>query len=42
MRMMEDPTVVGTTRAWVFQALREISGQDFGQDHSAWRIWAAK
>jgi hypothetical protein len=42
MRMREDPTVVGTTRAWVFQALREISGQDFGQDHSAWRIWAAK
>jgi hypothetical protein len=42
MRMMEDPTVAGGTRAWVFQAIREISGQDFGQDHSAWRIWVAK
>ncbi|HLX45139.1 MAG TPA: HEAT repeat domain-containing protein [Bryobacteraceae bacterium] len=42
LRLMDDPTLDRTTQNWVFQALREISGQDFGQDHARWRDWQAR
>jgi len=31
-----------TTRRWVFQALRDITGQTLPPDASAWRIWYAR
>jgi hypothetical protein len=27
------------TRSWVFQALRDITGQSLGRDAAAWRKW---
>ena len=42
LRLMDDPTLDGTTQTWVFQALREISGQDFAQDRARWRDWHAR
>jgi hypothetical protein len=27
------------TRGWVFQALRDITGQNLPRDPSAWRSW---
>ena len=35
----EDPVLDGQTRAWVFQALRDITGQSLPRDASAWRDW---
>jgi HEAT repeat protein len=31
-----------TTRGWVFQALRDITGQTLPPDASAWRVWYAR
>jgi len=31
-----------TTRSWVFQALRDITGQTLPPEASAWRIWYAR
>jgi HEAT repeat protein len=42
LRLMDDPALDHTTQTWVFQALREISGQDLGENRAAWRDWAAK
>lgn len=39
LAMADDMRLDGQTRGWVFQALREISGENFGQDPSAWRNW---
>jgi hypothetical protein len=36
LRLMDSRTLDDTTQSWVFQALREISGQDFGTDRAAW------
>jgi hypothetical protein len=30
------------TRSWVFQALRDITGQTLPQDPAAWRAWWAQ
>lgn len=37
--MAQDPSVDATTRAWVFQALRDITGESFGANSEAWRRW---
>jgi len=37
--MSRDASVDGTTRAWVFQALRDITGEDYGSNPDAWRQW---
>jgi hypothetical protein len=35
----EDPSLDPTTREWVFQALRDITGQTLPHDAAAWRNW---
>jgi len=35
----EDPSLDATTREWVFQALRDITGQTLPHDAAAWRNW---
>ena len=35
----EDSSLDGTTREWVFQALRDITGQTLPHDAAAWRSW---
>jgi hypothetical protein len=42
IQLMDDPTLNETTRAWVFQALTEITGQHLGVDRAAWRDWHAR
>ena len=39
MKMMDNPSLDTQTRGWVFQALREISGEKLGNEPSAWRNW---
>jgi HEAT repeat protein len=39
LKMMDDPTLDATTRGWVFQALRDITGASLGSDPAAWRNW---
>ena len=36
-----DPRLDAMTRAWLFDALREISGENFGDDALLWRAWYA-
>ena len=35
----EDPSLDPQTREWVFQALRDITGQSLSHDAAAWRNW---
>jgi len=42
LALMDNPTLDRTTQTWVFQALREISGQNFAENRAAWRDWAAR
>ena len=35
----EDGSVQGDTREWVFQALRDITGQSLPHDAMRWRQW---
>jgi len=35
----DDPSLDAETRKWVFQALRDITGQDLPHDPAAWRTW---
>jgi HEAT repeats len=35
----DDPSLDAETRKWVFQALRDITGQSLPHDPSAWRNW---
>lgn len=42
LKMMDDPTLDATTRSWVFQALRDITGASLGSDPAAWRNWWAQ
>jgi HEAT repeat protein len=35
----DDPSLDDQTRGWVFQALRDITGQSLPQDAAAWRDW---
>jgi HEAT repeat protein len=37
--MAENPVLDDQTRSWVFQALRDITGQSLPRDASAWRNW---
>ena len=39
MNMADDPALDASTRKWVFQALRDITGQGLGDDAAAWRNW---
>jgi hypothetical protein len=39
---MDDPAFDSTTRPWVFQALRDITGASLGEDAVAWRTWWAQ
>ncbi|HSE48936.1 MAG TPA: HEAT repeat domain-containing protein [Terriglobales bacterium] len=39
MNMADDPALDPSTRKWVFQALRDITGQGLGDDAAAWRNW---
>ena len=34
-----DPSLDATTRSWVYQALREITNEHFGNDPATWRNW---
>jgi len=36
-----DPALDEQTRGWVFQALRDITGQNLPRDAAAWRTWYA-
>ncbi len=36
---LEDPALDTTTRGWVYQALRDISGQNLPNQPAAWRNW---
>jgi hypothetical protein len=38
----EDPSLDSTTRTWVFQALRDITGKTLPPDASSWRTWYAR
>ena len=37
----DDPSLDDETRGWVFQALRDITGQSLPRDAAAWRQWYA-
>ena len=39
LKMMDDAALDATTRSWVFQALRDITGAPIGSDPAAWRAW---
>jgi HEAT repeats len=39
LQMMDDASLDATTRTWVFQALRDITGASIGSDPAAWRNW---
>lgn len=39
LEFAEDWSLDATTREWVFQALRDITGQNLAHDASAWRRW---
>jgi hypothetical protein len=38
----DDPSFDDQTRGWVFQALRDITGQSLPRDAAAWREWFAR
>jgi hypothetical protein len=37
--LAEDPSLDSTTRSWVYQALREITNEQLGNDPAAWQNW---
>jgi|GEM_PF-1350950 len=39
LNFADDDSIDSTTRAYIFNALRDISGQSFGDDAAAWRKW---
>ena len=39
MRFACDPQLDAMTRSWLFDALRNISGQSLGDDSRLWRAW---
>ncbi|MGB0037869.1 MAG: HEAT repeat domain-containing protein [Terriglobales bacterium] len=41
IELADDPSLDATTRNWVYQALREITGMNIGNDPAAWRNWYA-
>jgi HEAT repeat protein len=42
LEFAEDNSLDSETHKWVFQALRDITGQDLPHDASAWRAWYNK
>jgi HEAT repeat protein len=42
LRMADEESLDATTRTWVFQALRDITGASVGADAAAWRTWWTK
>jgi hypothetical protein len=42
LNFADDPAIDPSTRSWVFQALRDITGESLGSDSSAWRNWWAE
>jgi HEAT repeat protein len=42
LKMSDDPSLDAQTRGWVFQALREISGEGIGSEPTQWRNWWSK
>ena len=38
----DDPSMDDQTHSWVFQALRDITGQSMPHDAAAWRTWYAR
>jgi len=41
LELADDPSLDATTRNWVYQALREITGVNIGNDPATWRNWYA-
>ena len=41
VRFACDPHLDAMTRGWVFDALRQISGEHLGDDARVWRAWYA-
>jgi hypothetical protein len=39
LELTDDPSLNATTRAWVYQALREITDEDFPDNAATWRNW---
>jgi len=42
LKMTDDKTLDDSTRGWVFQALRDITGASIAADAAAWRAWWAQ
>jgi hypothetical protein len=42
LRMADEESLDATTRSWVFQALRDITGAAVGSDAAAWHTWWTK
>jgi hypothetical protein len=42
LKMTDDKTLDDSTRGWVFQALRDITGASVAADAAAWRTWWAQ
>lgn len=42
LRLSDDSSLPSGVRKWVFQALRDITGQQLGEDPAAWRNWHAQ
>src|ERR1700676_5385109 len=42
LKMSDDKTLDDSTRGWVFQALRDITGASIAADAAAWRSWWAQ
>ena len=40
LRLTDDLSLPPVARKWAFQALRDITGQDIGNDPASWRNWA--
>lgn len=39
IQLADDPSLEATTRNWIYQALREITGVNIGNDPAQWRNW---
>ncbi len=41
MKFASDPRLDAMTRSWIFDALRELTGESFGDDPTQWSAWYA-
>ena len=39
IRFVCDPNLDAMTRSWIFDALRDVTGEPLGDDPAAWRSW---